>query len=181
MHTAATRILIVGNSGAGKTTFAKQLSKQREIPYIELDELYWGPNWTPHPAEQFSRDVSAVAERETWIVDGNYQPVRSILWPRAQLVIWLKYSRLTVMSRLLRRAIRRSINKTELWSGNRETLTLTFASRESVLRWSWVNHAGYQKLYRTLQKGNEFPHLAWVEFVRPRQAEEYLHSLTRQD
>ncbi len=34
------RCVVIGTSGAGKSTFAQALSKAAECPWIELDALY---------------------------------------------------------------------------------------------------------------------------------------------
>jgi hypothetical protein len=39
------RIVVVGTSGAGKTTMAKSLAGKLDLPCIELDRLRWEPNW----------------------------------------------------------------------------------------------------------------------------------------
>lgn len=43
------RILVVGTSGAGKSRLAGQLAAALGVPHVELDALYWGPDWTPRP------------------------------------------------------------------------------------------------------------------------------------
>ena len=51
------RVAIVGTSCTGKTTLARSLSRTLGRPHIELDALYWGPNWTPIPPEDFRSRV----------------------------------------------------------------------------------------------------------------------------
>ncbi len=123
------RIVVVGSSCCGKTTFAKRLAEPLQIPHIELDALHWGPNWQPRPLDEFRRLVAeaiaspsalapgsarglsaeqvevACTERIQWLIDGNYSPVRDLFWPQATQVIWLNYSFPTVM----RRAVGRSL------------------------------------------------------------------------
>lgn len=36
------RYLVIGTSGAGKSTFAKKLARKIRASYIELDSHYWG-------------------------------------------------------------------------------------------------------------------------------------------
>ena len=36
------RYLVIGTSGAGKSTFAKRLAHKIHASYIELDSRYWG-------------------------------------------------------------------------------------------------------------------------------------------
>lgn len=40
------RIAIIGISGSGKTTFAKQLFKKTGLPLYHMDTLYWKYIWT---------------------------------------------------------------------------------------------------------------------------------------
>ncbi|BAY66273.1 topology modulation protein [Calothrix brevissima NIES-22] len=39
------RISVVGTTGSGKTTLARQISQCLNIPHVELDYLHWEPNW----------------------------------------------------------------------------------------------------------------------------------------
>ena len=47
------RINIVGTSGSGKTTFAKSLAQILTYEYIEMDQLFWGPNWNCPSDEEY--------------------------------------------------------------------------------------------------------------------------------
>jgi adenylate kinase family enzyme len=52
------RILVVGSSCSGKTTFARALAGILGRPHIELDALHWGPNWCYAPDfEAFQREI----------------------------------------------------------------------------------------------------------------------------
>ncbi len=39
------RILVMGSSGSGKSTFARRLSEITNIPAVSLDALFWKPGW----------------------------------------------------------------------------------------------------------------------------------------
>jgi len=47
------RVNVKGISGSGKSTFAVELARRLELPYIELDALHHGPNWSEPTAEEF--------------------------------------------------------------------------------------------------------------------------------
>src|SRR6185437_4470298 len=114
------RIVVIGTSGSGKTTFARRLASKLGFPHVELDELHWEPNWTEAAPEIFEQRVSANLPLESdWIVDGNYSKVRDLIWQRCDTIIWLDFALHTVMWRLFNRTIERLISQEALWNGNR--------------------------------------------------------------
>lgn len=100
------RINVVGTTGSGKTTAAKLLAKRLGLPRIELDALFWKPDWGETPDEEFLPAVDEATRGDRWVLDGNYSRTRSIVWPRVDTIIWLDYSFPRVFGQLLRRTIR---------------------------------------------------------------------------
>lgn len=66
------RILIIGNAGAGKTTFGKQLAKKCNLPLLHLDKLYWCGQWEHLSRHEFDARLQAELEKNRWIIDGNF-------------------------------------------------------------------------------------------------------------
>jgi len=52
------KINIVGTSGSGKTSFSRALSELTKIEHIEIDCIFWGPNWYWPPDEEFLRNIT---------------------------------------------------------------------------------------------------------------------------
>ena len=171
------RCIVVGTSGAGKSTFARAAAKVLGVPHIELDELFWSENWTPRPTEEFVAAVRQATVGERWVADGNYTVVRSVLWPLATHVIWLNFSRTLVFSRVFWRTIQRVALRQRLWHGNRESIRKAFFSRESILLWSLTTHAKNQEKFGRLRAHPEFAHLTWLELKHPGQARALLSEL----
>src|SRR5215472_9666984 len=130
------RIVIVGTSGSGKTTVARQLSQRLAIPHIELDALYLEANWTAASPIVFQERTIQALSGDAWIIDGNYSSVRNIIWSRAETIVWLDYSLWTIMRQLLRGTFRRILTQEELWNGNREPIRTIFFSKDSILLWA---------------------------------------------
>ena len=66
------RILIIGNAGSGKTTFAKALANKTQLPLVHLDKLYWRGTWEHTAREEFDAILQNELESNEWIIDGNF-------------------------------------------------------------------------------------------------------------
>lgn len=130
-----TRVVVVGSTGSGKTTLARQLSRLLDAFHVELDALNWEADWTAAPTDVFRQRTKDALKGATWVVDGNYPAVRDLVWPKATTLIWLDYSLRVLMWRLLRRTLRRTLRKEELWNGNRERFSTQFLGRDSLFIW----------------------------------------------
>ena len=71
-------INVVGTSGSGKSTLARRPAHRLELPRIELDRLYWRPNWQGAPDEAFFAAIAAATATPGWVLDGNYNRSRSV-------------------------------------------------------------------------------------------------------
>jgi adenylate kinase family enzyme len=171
------RIVVIGTSCSGKTSYAKQLAEILRAPHVELDALHWNPNWVEKPLLDFRELVRNAAAADRWIVDGNYMTVRDLVWPRATCVIWLNYSFPLVMARAIRRTLSRAIFRKELFSGNKESLRMAFFSRDSILLWVLTTHRGHCRRLKELQGADAYRHLRWFEFKTAPQADQFLKSL----
>jgi adenylate kinase family enzyme len=167
------RIAVIGTTCSGKTTLATQLSHRLGVPHIELDALYWQPNWREAPLDVFRARVAQALTAESWIVDGNYGKVRDLVWTRAETIIWLDFSLPVVLGRLARRTLRRVFTQEELWSGNRETLRGGFFSRDSLLVFAIKTHQRRRKENPMLLASPEYSHLAVFHLRSPHEVERW--------
>ncbi len=175
------RIVVVGTSGSGKTTFAKRISTRLGVPHVELDSLNWEADWMEAPLEVFRERVRAALGGDAWVVDGNYSRVRDIVWSRADTIVWLDYPLWLVMLRLLRRTLRRVIFREVLWSNNRESIRRAFFSRDSILLWALTTYYRRRREYPALLADPEHAHLSVVRPGTPWQAWRWLEHLSRSD
>lgn len=174
----AERVIVIGTSGAGKTSLARALALRLGCPAVELDELFWGPAWTPKPAEEFRRLADAATLGRRWVVDGNYAPVRDLLWPRATTIVWLNYATPVLFGRVLVRTMGRMMTGATLWHGNRESFRRSFLSKESILLWVLTTYRKRRVEFAALRASGAYPHVEWIELRRPRQATQMLQRIT---
>jgi adenylate kinase family enzyme len=88
------RVLVIGISGAGKSTFSRALAAKTGLPLIHLDREFWQPGWKITLREPWRAKVAELAARDAWIMDGNYGASLDLRLPRADTVIWFDYPRL---------------------------------------------------------------------------------------
>jgi adenylate kinase family enzyme len=175
------RIAIVGTSGSGKTTLAHQVAERLHIPHVELDALHWEPNWTMVSDPLFRDRVSQALRGDRWVVDGNYSKVRNLIWSRADTVVFLDYPFHTVLLRLLRRTVLRSLRQQELWNGNRENWRMSFFSQDSILLWMIKTHQRNRIRYPLLFQQPDYAHLTVVHLRDPGQAEDWVAHLIAEE
>jgi len=171
------RVVVIGTSCAGKTAFARSLACALSSPHVELDALFWQPNWTPRPPEEFRKLVEQELSQDCWVADGNYSVVRDLVWSRPTTVIWLNYVFPLVLWRALTRTVRRVLTQEELFSGNRESLRMVFFSRDSILWWVLTTFHRRRKRYRELFDTRTSSQLVYVEFRNPTEAQNFLMGL----
>ena len=170
------RINVVGTSCSGKTTMARALSRRLGLPHVEIDALYWEPNWTGAPLPVFRERLERALAADAWVADGGYELARDITWRRADTVVWLDYRLPVVLGRWARRTARRIRTREEFWpgTGNRESLHNAFR-RDGLLWWILRTHRGRRR--RMLERLGGRPDLRVVRLRSPREADRWLASV----
>ena len=158
------RINVIGTSGSGKSTFARELARTLKYPYIEMDQLYWKPHWTHPTDEEFFAKLSAAIAAPRWVLDGNYSRTQAIKWGAVDTVIWIDADFLTNLIQALRRALVRAWTQEEIWpdTENRESFRMSFFSSESIVWYAIKTHAKMRKRYQALMENPEFKSIRFV-------------------
>lgn len=141
--TAALRVLVIGTSGSGKSTFAERLAARTGIAWHELDLINWRPGWHDRHAHEpaaFLADVDAATATGNWVVSGGYSSTRPIILPRLTDLVWLDLPRWQVMAQVINRSVRRAAGDQEVFPGCRENW-LRLLRRDHPIRWAWDHHA----------------------------------------
>ncbi len=142
------RVLVLGSGGAGKTTFAKQLSEKTGLPLIHLDLHFWNSGWVETSRHEWIPMVLELSERPKWIMDGNYSGTIDIRMQYADTVIFLDYGRFTCSLGVLKRVI---LN----WGRVRDDMPEGCPERFSFdfMKWIWnYSSRSRPKIIRALEK-----------------------------
>jgi adenylate kinase family enzyme len=63
------RIVIIGNSGGGKSTLARKLASRRRLPYLEIDRLLWQDGWVLTPTNIYMQRHREIGQGSDWVID----------------------------------------------------------------------------------------------------------------
>lgn len=87
------RIVVFGNSGSGKSTFARQQSAILDCPVLDLDTVAWEPEVetsTRRLLEASAANIqNFISASQSWIVEGCYADLLALATPHATEVVFL--------------------------------------------------------------------------------------------
>lgn len=174
------RIVVVGRTGSGKTTLARELAAALRVPHVELDSLYFGPQFSTVSVELLRERTVAALAGDRWVTDGNKRAVRDIVWPRADTIVWLDYSLAVSLWRLGKRARRRTgeLRAEAARTGRRSALPRQLLAGARAVLTALRSHAGQRREYKRLFSEPASAHLAVVRLRSPRAASEWLARVT---
>jgi adenylate kinase family enzyme len=85
------RILIIGNSGSGKTWLGHALAQRKQLPLFHMDHIRWDQRGYEmrRSAEDIEKDLEAIKRKETWILEGVFGKMAQSCLPFTTFLIWL--------------------------------------------------------------------------------------------
>src|ERR1700743_1595799 len=96
------RILVMGSSGSGKSTFARRLCDATGLPFVSLDALFWKPGWQESERSEFDAKAIAAANPPRGVMDGNStNRTGDLRRERADAIFWFDLPRRTCMTGIL--------------------------------------------------------------------------------
>src|SRR5215213_3733834 len=166
------RVLVAGTSGSGKTTLAARIAAVLDVPHVEIDALFHGPNWTQRAS--FEEDVHRFSAGPEWVTEWQYRAVRAHLAERADLVVWLDLPKRVVMRQVIARTVVRRLRRRRLWNGNIEPpLWTVLTDSEHIVRWAWATHRTTAARVTALLQ--EHPDITVVRLRSHAEARRWLH------
>ena len=96
-------IILVGNSGSGKSRTAKRIAELTGYPLFHLDKEHWLPGWVMSSREEKIIRQQKMMRREKWIIDGNYGSTMEMRFAAADLIVFLDINRLMCIFSAIKR------------------------------------------------------------------------------
>lgn len=156
------RIVVVGSSGSGKTTFARRLATALGVPHLEMDSVFHRHGLADEAHDEFLPTLDEFTDAARWVVDGNYTShgTRDVVWPKADTFVWLDLPRRTAMSRVVRRTLRRVLTREEIWPGVREPFSNLYRldPHRNIVVWTWTRHAHVREKYEQALTDGSWEH-----------------------
>lgn len=175
------KVNVVGTSGSGKSTFSKKLAEAIHAPYIELDKVFWEPNWKMPSDEVFFERLQKALPQDRWVLDGNYTRTIPIKWKEVDLVIWIDLPFYRTFYQAIKRAIQRTLSQQELWegTGNRESFRRSFLSKDSILLWTIISYGRVKEKYEAMMSDPKYAHIHFLRLRSSKEIKQFLDTVRR--
>ncbi|MEE8290762.1 MAG: adenylate kinase [Candidatus Tectomicrobia bacterium] len=173
------RCNVIGTSGSGKTTCSGKLAETLAIPHVQMDAIFWGPNWYWPSDDEFFPRVQRALDQDAWVLDGHSTRTIPLKWAKVDWVMWLDDPFLTTMRQAVGRALSRSISGKELWegTGNRETFRTSFLRKDSIVLYAMQSYAKARRRITGLMTAPQCADIRCVRLASPKVADAFLASL----
>lgn len=175
------RVVVVGSSGSGKTTLAVEIARCLDLPHLEMDSVVHAEGWNSTPDAEFRRIMSQFTSQDRWVVDGNYTShgISEVVWPSADTFVWSDPPKRVVMSRVIRRTLRRMIAGEELWNGLREPLSNLYKTDpyENIIVWAWTRYESTRAKFEKAMTDGTWEHATVYRLQTRQEVSRFLTSL----
>jgi adenylate kinase family enzyme len=111
------RVLIIGGSGAGKTTLARRIAVISDLPVTHVDRHRMPVGNLESAKVQVDRILESVANQEYWIIDGLWWRNIDVQLQRADTVIWIDIPAAFRLYRCFRRSLEGGLPGPDLADG----------------------------------------------------------------
>lgn len=167
------RIIIIGNAGAGKSTFAKALAKKLALPLVHLDQLYWTGSWETIPRDKFDLLLQKELEKPRWIIDGNFNRTIPHRLQYCDTVFYLDMPTITCLWGITKRIL---ANYGKVRQDMGGSCTERFDRQKLALYKNVITfNRSHRKMYRQLL--SEAQNISVITFRNRKQIKKYLNSI----
>lgn len=160
------KIIVIGCSGGGKSTFSKQLAEITGLPLYNLDRIYWLPDATHLERSAFIKKQREIMKNSFWIIDGNYRGTIKYRIKKCELVYLFDMPPEVCLEGVLKR------------DKNREDIACVLEPDEELI--NDIKTFGEVARPKMLKLLNEHPDVKIITFKSHKEVNEYLENLRRE-
>ena len=147
------RIVIIGNSGSGKTWLANNLSSIYLAPIVHFDEIFWKPGGFDQKREP-SEVLSLIDESKktpSWVAEGVFGKIAEHYIENTDTFIWLDMPLGTCVERLKIRGSesKKHMNRVQSEQGLKELIEWASHYHD---RKNLNSYSGHRKLFSNFSK-----------------------------
>lgn len=163
--------MIFGRPGSGKSTFAYELYKAKQIPLHHLDKHFYEANWVERNYQEFMAIQELLVKGDHWIIDGNNTKSLELRYSNAHLVLYFNFPRWLCYFRVFKRLFKKGIHIDDRAEGCSEQVRLP------LLRYMWSFEERVAPLIASFKK--KYPHVRFVEIKSNKELESLKNELFR--
>lgn len=159
MDNLGKKIVIVGVSASGKSTFARKIAEKIKLPVIHVNTIIWKPGWQPIGNEETAKKLKKIGSKEEWIIEGYItKEVRAFIFDRADTIIYLDYPPIVATLRYLKRWLKHRKNPRPELTGSPEKFDWEFMK----LVWNKQEAVSLNKFLGQIKEPNKLMKLTSV-------------------
>jgi adenylate kinase family enzyme len=127
MKSLGKKIVVVGVSASGKSSFARELGAKTNLPVVFMDSIMWKPGWNYIGDEEVIKRLDEESLKSEWIIEGYIEKgARPFVFERADTVIYLDYAPIVSSWRYIKRWWKHRKNPRPELEGSPEKFSFKF-------------------------------------------------------
>lgn len=147
------KIVIIGSSGAGKTTLARNLGSILKIKVFHLDRVLWRRDWEKIARERRIDILEKLVMDRQWIIEGTYPLSSESVLKAADTIIFLDMPFLLCLKRVFKRHREKHGRRRDLPDGSTDKLDLHLIWK--VLTFRFKDKGTFQQMLDNRKPGQE--------------------------
>lgn len=155
------KIMVLGCSGAGKSTISFKLSDHFQLPIFHMDQLFWKSGWVESEREEWIAKHEKIMKLPAWVIDGNYHSTMDERLEHTDLIIYMDLPRWMCLWGVIKRRIQyQGKARPEMNEGCKERINWEF------FKYVWSFHK--EQRPTILEKINRYEGKKTIHRVRSR-------------
>ncbi|WP_025026938.1 DNA topology modulation protein [Caldalkalibacillus mannanilyticus] len=165
------KVLVLGCSGSGKSTFSQQLGELTGLPVVHLDSLFWKPGWVSSDESEWNETIEQLLKKDRYILDGNYSRTLEERLKEADSVFYFDFPRYLCFYRAIKRRVQNhGVTRPDMREGCIEKIDVEF------LLWIWnFNKRNRPTIMKCLEEVRSVKQV--VIFTSPKDVSKYIQTL----